>query len=733
MRRQKPQIYLPEGLLSCTLYDMNTYITEYLKKRGYDTAEKQREFLSFRPESLRSVADMINGPALLETLKDAIQTGKHITVYGDYDADGIMAAFILYSGLDRIYRDGPGCVHWFINNRFEDGYSISVSSVNHLLEKFPDTEVILTCDNGINAAEAIDYLMDKGIAVLVTDHHEQAVPVRHDCLVVGEKSLEQKRHDADAAKPVETAAAASAIDKAEAVSAAEAAEAAGTALAAKVAETASAAEAVETAGTVSAAKAAEIDRTTPEAGTTGTAESSSPGEALCGIREDFCGAELARRVITEVYALCGEAENQAEFLDDLYAYAGFATITDSVPMNLANHYVARRGLKIINGKKGFWGLLEEVCGQRYRAVTGETIGFSYGPMINAGGRVTGSADHAFRGLQLFYEGREQECRQALYELAAINETRKDMCSRDAEAARQLVKQEGRQKDPFLLLYGEQFSEGINGLTAAHLVEKYKVPAAVLSPTQKDPAVFKGSARSVEGFNLFEMLSSHSEKIISGGHPMAAGLQVRKEDLEEVRALLIADVLRIKAEAEKQAAEQAKAEAKKQAAEQAKAEAEKQAAEQAKAEAEKQAAAGGTKPQNSRSPGDRHAAAAHIAFDFPFMAEELSIRTVEALQEAIRALEPFGPELEPFRIALRGPVSRLYGMRGRDGSERHAKFYMAHPAADGSRIEVLWWNHIAEARERMQTAREFFFIGKPEIHEYNGIRSIQFIVNEAYSR
>ena len=609
---------------------MEKYISEYLYKRGFDTVEKQQELLNFRQEKMRCVADMVHGHELLEKLKDAVLNGKHITVYGDYDADGIMAAFILYSGLDRLCKT-PGQIHWFINDRFEDGYSITKDSIKKLLKRFPDTGVILTCDNGISAAEAIDYAMGQGILVLVTDHHEQAVPIREDCLVVDEKSLQQKAADM--------------LVKANGV---------------------------------------KQDRTAEE-------ETKS---RMPQIREEFCGAELARRVITELYRTCGSEEENKEFLDDLYGFSGFATITDSVPMTPANHYVARRGLEVIRKGKGFWGLLEEACGQHYRTVNGEMIGFTYGPMINAGGRVTGSAEHAFCGLQMAYEGREQECRKALQELAALNETRKDMCSRDAEAAQKLIEKENLQNDPFLFLYGAQFSEGINGLTAARLVEKYRVPAAVLSPTRKNPALYKGSARSIEVFNLFEALSSHPDKVVSGGHPMAAGLLVKEEDLEEVRALLIEDMLRIQ-EAE-------------------------QKTEQKPTVSEQKAV-------------DRHAAAAHIPFDFPFMAEELSIQTVNELQEAIRLLEPFGPGLEPFRIALRGPVSRLYGLRGRDGIERHAKFVMSNPAADGNRIEVLWWNHIAEVRERMTTAREFFFIGKPEIHEYNGMQSIQFIVSEVYSR
>ena len=380
---------------------MRDYVTDFLRKRGYTTPEEQEAFLHFRESSLRKAAEMVNGPLLLEKLEAAVREKKPICVYGDYDADGIMAAFILYSGLDHLCGGG---VHWFINDRFEDGYNISPESMAKLLQKYPDTEVVLTCDNGVSAAQAIDFAMKQGVTVLVTDHHEQGLPIREDCPVVDEKSLAQKAAD-------------------------------------RAAET---------------------------------------------TREDFCGAELARRVITELYERCGAAEENRDFLEDLYAYAGFATITDSVPMNAANHFVAKKGLAIIRKREGFWKLLEEVCGNQARGISGETIGFSYGPMINAGGRVTGSAEHAFHSLQYFYEGRENDCRQALQSLAALNETRKELCCRDDESARRLIEQEQRQDDAFLLLYGEQFSEGVNGLTAGHLAEKYHVPAAVLSPAKNDP-------------------------------------------------------------------------------------------------------------------------------------------------------------------------------------------------------------------------------------------------------
>ena len=407
---------------------------------------------------LRPVAEMVNGPALLKELEGAVRTGRVVTVYGDYDADGIMASYIYITGLSRLL---PGRVRRFTNHRLDDGYGITEASMRKCLEREPDTEVVLTCDNGINAAEAVGHAMDRGITVLVTDHHEQTVPLRPDCPAVDERSAAQKESD----------------------------EAAGV---------------------------------TPEA---------------------FCGAELARRVVEALYERLGIAGEERKLLDGLYAYAAFATIADHVPMNAANHYVGRRGLLVMRQREGFWGLLQEenALVRRQRSIPkmcGDTISFTYAPMVNASSRMTGSAEQALAMLLSWNSGDEAACRSAVRELVELNERRKELSRHDDETAFRLIEERGYQNDPFILLADPRFSEGVNGLTATHVTERFGVPSAVLSPTAHDPDVYKGSARSVEGFDLVRALTSCGELIRAGGHPMAAGLQVDRQDLEEARQLLI---------------------------------------------------------------------------------------------------------------------------------------------------------------------------------------------------
>ena len=581
--------------------DLNPYVREYMKKRGFESPEEIERYLNFGGADLRKVRDMCRGSELLEALARAVREEEEITVYGDYDADGVMATFILFSGLEKLLS---GKVHWFINDRFEDGYTITPASMEKLLSRYPDTRTVVTCDNGISGAAAIRYANERGVRVLVTDHHGQTEELPPECPAVDEKSFVQRKKDAED-----------------------------------------------------------------------------------GVKsEDFCGAELARRVVTELYETLDAAETNREFLDSLYAYSGFATITDAVPMTAANHYAARRGLELIREGSGVWGLLHEVCGLRRGAVNDESVGYKYGPMVNASGRVTGRADSALEVFLHFQNGEEEDCRKAIETLLALNEQRRAMCLEDDALAFRLAEESGAKDAPFILLADPRFREGINGLTAAHLVERYKVPAAVLSPMGQGSGRYKGSARSVEGFDLFAALASHNDFVQAGGHPMAAGLSVAEEDIGRLRAALAED-------------------------------------------------AAGTSRTDSAEDAEGEAAGIPLKkplrpADFVFTPDELSVKTVDELAEAARLLMPFGPGLEPLRIALRCDAPRLYPMKGRDGTPTHARFVMDRWSKDLHEVNAVWWNRLEEAGALMEEAGNgCLVVGRLEINAYRDVK-IQMVIDEA---
>ena len=550
-----------------------------LKNRKHDISLVKDE------ADLRPLSGLICGREVIAELSEAVMSGRYVTVYGDYDADGIMAAYILCASLSLL---NPGKAGWFINDRFEDGYNMTTASVEKCLAEHPDTELMITCDNGINAAEAVAFAMAKGVDVIVTDHHVQTRPLPAGCRALDERSLEQVKAD----------------------------------------------------------------------------------EAFGILPEGFCGAELARRVVRELFATLGKDKEFREYLDGLYAYSAFATIADHVPMNAANHYVGRRGLDIIAEGEGFWGVLKDEYlaerGLRQLRIDSSAIGFSYAPMINASSRMTGSADTAMRALMSANGAPGDDAKQAIRALIGLNEERKEVCARDDMVAFDIIEKNGYDRDPFILVCDPRLSEGVNGLTATHITEKYKVPSAVLSPNRNDASVFKGSARSPEGFDLVRALTSHGELIRAGGHPLAAGLSVSETDIETVRALLNRDAVGFRYEPVKK-------------------------------------------------------------FDLVFSPEDLSVRLVNEIAEITRSLEPFGPGFEEPRILVVGRARDIWeSAKKGTGKKVHAKFPLGR-AADGSFVDAVWWNHLDDAKAVFEPGKELGFKGGLGLNEFRGKVSLQITV------
>ncbi len=425
---------------------------EIFKKRGFSTDEEMLGFLNMTPDMLPVFSSLVDGDRVLDGLNEAVDSGAYITIYGDYDADGVMAMTILYKGLEQL---SPGKINWFANDRFRDGYSITEDSLEHLLESFPATRVIISCDNGIGAVEAWNRARELGIKVYVTDHHEQGADRVPDPSIpaVCEKSIKQK-------------------------------------------------------------------------------EAYAAGKQKA---EGFCGAELARRLIMQLYEMKGISANSRDFLESLCAYAGVATITDVIQLNASNHCIARAAIDHIRQDKGFWKIFHEnITGGKalQSRIDDDTFGFYYGPAINACSRVRGSVDLPMR-VFLSDEG-DPGLPGLIRQMAEINETRKSLTEEDARKCEQIIKAHGYEEDPFILIADEGLKEGINGLTAGRLKEEYGVPVIVLGKSG-NPGIFKGSARSTDSINIYEKLTECSDLLVAfGGHPKAAGLSIRDENLDEFR-------------------------------------------------------------------------------------------------------------------------------------------------------------------------------------------------------
>lgn len=169
-------------------YGFSRPVIEFLYNRGCRTGKDIEGYIENGPETERNPFDMKDMDKAITHILRAVAEQKHIVVFGDYDVDGVASTTIAVKSLKKL---GAKHVDYHINSRFKEGYGISPMGVDSLLAKFPKTDFIITVDNGIVAYEGVKYAVEKGIEVLVTDHHlalpeipEEAVavvnPQRHD-------------------------------------------------------------------------------------------------------------------------------------------------------------------------------------------------------------------------------------------------------------------------------------------------------------------------------------------------------------------------------------------------------------------------------------------------------------------------------------------------------------------------------------------------------------------------
>lgn len=141
-------------------------VAQILVNRGYKTEEAIQRFLKPDLSQLYDPFMMHDMQKGVDRIQDAIVAGDQITIYGDYDADGVTSTAILYDTLNQIGAD----VNYFIPNRFVDGYGPNVAAFERLINA--GTQLIVTCDNGVSGHDAIQRANELGVDVVVTDHHE---------------------------------------------------------------------------------------------------------------------------------------------------------------------------------------------------------------------------------------------------------------------------------------------------------------------------------------------------------------------------------------------------------------------------------------------------------------------------------------------------------------------------------------------------------------------------------
>lgn len=229
------------------------------------------------------------------------------------------------------------------------------------------------------------------------------------------------------------------------------------------------------------------------------------------------------------HALLGKVPN------DLLDIVAIGTVADLVPLVDENRLLVKKGIDALQvSRKPGIKALKKTCGIDGQVLNAEHVGFTIGPRINAAGRLD-SADPA---VQLLITENEEEGMLIAAEIDSLNKERQALVNKMAEEAIEEVVTNFPPEDNSVLIIGKEgWNSGVIGIVASRLVEKFYRPTIVLS-IDKEKGLAKGSARSIEGFDMFTNLSLNKELLPHfGGHPMAAGLTMRIEDIDELRERL----------------------------------------------------------------------------------------------------------------------------------------------------------------------------------------------------
>ncbi|MBI2029655.1 single-stranded-DNA-specific exonuclease RecJ [Candidatus Gottesmanbacteria bacterium] len=398
-----------------------------LNNRGIKTKKSKELFfnpphpLSFSLKSLGFDVKFVRKAVqrILKSIKDK----EKIVVFGDYDADGINGTAILWETLYSLTNQAMP----YLPHRVNEGYGLSQKGIENVIKQY-NPKLLITVDNGVTAKDAVEFAKNKGIDVIITDHH--IIPK---------------------AKP-------------------------------------------------------------------------KPFSLVHTIKLSGSGVAwyLAREILE-----ANKKDN--ENLEEKLGLCAMGTIADILPLEGVNRSIVSYGISKLRKpqRPGLKALYRE-SGILAEEIDTYHIGYIIAPRINASGRIS----HSMDSLRLLCTKSSAQASIFALNLGQTNLDRKKI-TQDMVIHADNVYQKSRGKNSKLIyVYHESYNQGVIGLVAGKLVEKYYRPSIVLSVGEE---ISKASARSINGFNIIENIRKTSHLLIDcGGHPMAAGFTIKTVNLEKFR-------------------------------------------------------------------------------------------------------------------------------------------------------------------------------------------------------
>lgn len=366
-------------------------------------------------------------------VRTALDRGEAMAVYGDYDVDGITSTCLLTGFLQSL----GGNVVPYIPDRLEEGYGLNADAVDALAAA--GVTLIVSVDCGITAIHEAAYARERGVDLVITDHHECKGSLPSALAVV-----DPRRQDCP-----------------------------------------------------------------------------YPFKELAGV-----GVALNLAL-----ALTAPEDRGLE-LDRWVDLAAVGTVADVMRLTGENRALVVRGLEALNRapRPGLLALMRE-SGADGKPLTASSIGFTLAPRMNAAGRM----GEAMTAVRLLLTQDEEEAGALARQLCLLNRERQRVEGEIYDACAALLERTPALHARCAVLAGEGWHQGVVGIVASRLAEKFACPAFMIC---LQDGKGKGSCRSYGGFNLFHALESCEDLLEGfGGHALAAGFTIREEHIPALRARL----------------------------------------------------------------------------------------------------------------------------------------------------------------------------------------------------
>ncbi|GAB4568203.1 MAG: single-stranded-DNA-specific exonuclease RecJ [Anaerolineales bacterium] len=416
-------------------------IAQTLLRRGISRPEDAEAFLHPEKNPPSQFPEIEKAVDLIRT---AIGNGDKICVWGDFDVDGQTSTALLVQTLRALNAD----VIFYVPIRGKESHGIHIESLKPIIEN--GTKLLLTCDTGITAHEAIDYANANGLTVIVTDHHDLGETLPNAKAIINPKLLPEEH----------------------------------------------------------------------------------PLKNLAGVGVAY---KLAEALLENWESGLGNRDtapnSQSMNPDALLDLVALGLIADVALLQAETRSLAKRGIEQLrNTNRIGLRVMAELAGANFDSLTEETIGFTFAPRLNALGRLS----DANPAVELLITNNQARARVLATQIEGLNAQRRLLTKQVTDAAEaQLKENPDLLNQPAIVLSHPNWPGGVVGIVANRLVDRYHKPAILFN--ESDDGILRGSARSIEGLHITEAIATQKDILLGfGGHPMAAGMSLKKEDLPAFR-------------------------------------------------------------------------------------------------------------------------------------------------------------------------------------------------------